>query len=226
MTYDLLGRKTAMSDPDMGQWSYTYDDAGNLISQTDARGRKTCFYYDALGRLTGKAYDCFGDCPAGPEETVYTYDQGTLGKGYRTAISATLGITATGAPLTASWRYDARGRVISENLGIAGEVYGRRWGYNIADQVERQVSPAEPAAAGRDGDTGYDVYGRPGNSVRPPMGQLCVANRLRRPRSAGLMIFGNNDRTTMNLRLHHCGEGRAPVPPPHGDVGTLERIKT
>ena len=36
--YDLLGRKTAMSDADSGDWSYTYDDNGNLETQTDGRG--------------------------------------------------------------------------------------------------------------------------------------------------------------------------------------------
>ncbi|MCL4828941.1 MAG: hypothetical protein KJZ95_16365 [Caldilinea sp.] len=29
MSYDLAGRKTTMSDPDLGVWSYTYDAAGN-----------------------------------------------------------------------------------------------------------------------------------------------------------------------------------------------------
>src|SRR5690606_29336191 len=30
MGYDALGRKTTMSDPDMREWSYIYDSAGNL----------------------------------------------------------------------------------------------------------------------------------------------------------------------------------------------------
>ena len=29
--------RLSMSDPDMGDWSYTYDALGNLITQTDAR---------------------------------------------------------------------------------------------------------------------------------------------------------------------------------------------
>ena len=31
LTYDLLGRKTSMNDPDMGAWQYRYDAAGNLV---------------------------------------------------------------------------------------------------------------------------------------------------------------------------------------------------
>jgi len=36
-TYDTLGRKISMDDPDMGYWEYEYDANGNLISQTDER---------------------------------------------------------------------------------------------------------------------------------------------------------------------------------------------
>lgn len=31
MSYNALGQKTAMTDPDMGMWTYGYDGAGNLI---------------------------------------------------------------------------------------------------------------------------------------------------------------------------------------------------
>lgn len=54
MSYDSLGRKTGMSDRDMGTWAYVYDANGNLIRQTDAKGQRSCFYYDALDRVTGK----------------------------------------------------------------------------------------------------------------------------------------------------------------------------
>jgi len=32
-TYNSLGRKTSMNDPDMGQWQYQYDANGNLTFQ-------------------------------------------------------------------------------------------------------------------------------------------------------------------------------------------------
>jgi len=50
--YDILGRKTSMNDPDMGSWTYAYNAAGELISQTDARLQTTEMQYDLLGRLT------------------------------------------------------------------------------------------------------------------------------------------------------------------------------
>jgi YD repeat-containing protein len=33
LDYDMVGRKTAMDDPDMGHWSYGYDAAGSLSSR-------------------------------------------------------------------------------------------------------------------------------------------------------------------------------------------------
>ncbi len=52
-TYDFMGRKKTMNDPNMGLWEYTYDVMGNLIQQKDANGQKTCTYYDELIRTIG-----------------------------------------------------------------------------------------------------------------------------------------------------------------------------
>ncbi len=54
MTYDSLGRKLSMSDPDMGAWYYAYDDSGYLVAQVDARGVTTTLAYDPLGRVITK----------------------------------------------------------------------------------------------------------------------------------------------------------------------------
>ncbi|WP_444897186.1 RHS repeat-associated core domain-containing protein [Microbulbifer sp. SSSA005] len=52
MTYDLLGRKDTMSDPDKGDWEYVYNGYGELKQQTDAKGQRVENTYDILGRLT------------------------------------------------------------------------------------------------------------------------------------------------------------------------------
>ena len=44
--YDFLGRKTSMSDADLGNWSYAYNALGQLTRQTDARAT-SCLYYDS-----------------------------------------------------------------------------------------------------------------------------------------------------------------------------------
>jgi RHS repeat-associated protein len=61
MSYDSLGRKTSMTDPDMGSWSYTYDPNGNLTSELDGKLQQTNYSYDALDRLVNKSNYLFGD---------------------------------------------------------------------------------------------------------------------------------------------------------------------
>lgn len=55
-SYDALGHKLTSSDPDMGDWVYTYDRRGQLETQTDARGNLTENFYDLLGRLVRTDY--------------------------------------------------------------------------------------------------------------------------------------------------------------------------
>ena len=47
----MQGNRLSASDPDLGTWTYAYDSANWLTSQTDARYIKTSLYYDALSRL-------------------------------------------------------------------------------------------------------------------------------------------------------------------------------
>jgi RHS repeat-associated protein len=69
ITYDQLGRKITMDDPDMGVWRYTYDANGNLKTQTDAKGQIIEFTYDALDRIKLKNYTNTTD-----PDVYYDYD--------------------------------------------------------------------------------------------------------------------------------------------------------
>ena len=70
---DSMGRKTSYTDPDKGEWIYTYDEVGNLKTQTDARGNMLEFEYDGLNRMTKKITT--------NGNTSYTYNMdGTLSK--------------------------------------------------------------------------------------------------------------------------------------------------
>ncbi|HEY3232915.1 MAG TPA: SBBP repeat-containing protein, partial [Roseiflexaceae bacterium] len=141
ISYDSLGRKTAMSDPDMGAWSYLYDANGNLTRQTDARGQRICFYYDALNRLTGKHYRTDDACPASPALDVsYNYDEAlsSNGKGQRTSMSV--------PAITTRWQYDARGRKIQEDdsniAALPNQTRSFHWTYDSADRVQTITYPA------------------------------------------------------------------------------------
>ncbi|NKE71607.1 FG-GAP-like repeat-containing protein [Candidatus Manganitrophus noduliformans] len=97
MRYDTLGRKIAMSDPDMGRcgdlvtltpsasypwyatpcWNYRYDAIGNLLQQSDAKGQTLHFQYDAVNRLLQKDYTTLKTLGSG--DVVYRYDNTTVG---------------------------------------------------------------------------------------------------------------------------------------------------
>ncbi len=133
MSYDALGRKIAMDDPDMGHWEYEYDGAGNLIRQTDARGQVIRFRYDALNRLTAKDY---GD--DGTDDVRYYYDEPGHGYsvGQRTRMQDPSGSTA--------YHYeDARGRLTREVKHIEGapQDYVTRYTYDDLDRVRTMTYP-------------------------------------------------------------------------------------
>jgi len=90
-TYDTLGRKIAMIDPDLGSWDYIYDPNGNLLSETNDRegvmvaneSTEVDNTYDAMNRVisetkiiqdeeytTGYKYDVAGK----PTLTTYPDD--------------------------------------------------------------------------------------------------------------------------------------------------------
>ncbi len=54
MTYDLVGRKTSMNDPDKGYWQYAYNALGEMSRQLDSKKQAVDFTYDVLGRVTNR----------------------------------------------------------------------------------------------------------------------------------------------------------------------------
>jgi RHS repeat-associated protein len=85
--------------------SYTYDPAGNQVSETDAMGRVTYYSYDADSRLESVEYSD-GVTP----DVSYQYDS----DGNRTSMSDGTGTT--------SYSYDADSRLVSETNGSGATV--------------------------------------------------------------------------------------------------------
>jgi RHS repeat-associated protein len=130
ITYNAVGLKTAMIDPDMGKWAYQYDAAGNLITQTDALNNALWFKYDALNRLSEKRQTN----GSGSLLASYAYDQGTNGVGHRVAMTNTWS--------AATWAYDNRGRMTSESKTITGAgAYATGYGYDGLDRVITTTYP-------------------------------------------------------------------------------------
>ncbi|MBI4329951.1 MAG: SMP-30/gluconolactonase/LRE family protein [Chloroflexi bacterium] len=129
INYNGFSRKTSMTDPDMGLWSYQYDSQGNLTSQTDAKNQALTFLYDELSRLKEKK-------SSGNTLATYSYDDvssGNYGKGRRTGMSDSSG--------SLSYKYDARGRLVEEKRTVDGTPYTTSYTYDSAD---RQVTVSYP----------------------------------------------------------------------------------
>ncbi len=106
----------ARSDEQGNQEAYGYDAAGNLVTQTDARGTALWFGYDALNRLTEKRLSNSG----GQLLAQYYYDEAGYGAstGRRTRSVAYV----NGVVTTTTTSYDSRGRVTSTMLNLDGVI--------------------------------------------------------------------------------------------------------
>ncbi len=126
MTYDTLSRKTAMHDPDMGNWSYVYDAAGNLTRQTDAKGQQIHFQYDALNRRVQKDYGT--QQPLGAGNVNYVYDGSTdFRKGRLQKVLDGSGIT--------TFYYDNMGQVTRTDKAVSGTTYTTQTTYDTLGRV-------------------------------------------------------------------------------------------
>ena len=140
ITYNKLGQKISMSDPDMGVWHYEYDNFNNLTAQQDARGQWLCFAYDKLNRLTGKKSGNNHTCTGGQTLATYTYDANSN----RT--------TMTDAGGTVAYVYDARNRLTGETRTVNNGLGVFHTGYTY-DNANRQTSITYP-----DGETVTTTY--------------------------------------------------------------------
>ncbi len=123
ISYDTLGRKTGMSDPDMGVWSYAYDPNSNLISQTDAKNQTITFGYDNLNRLVSKTYST-----SDPNVT-FSYDNLSISNG-----RGRLYQTTNGQVTDTIDGYDALGNVLSNTRTLSGapQSYTTQTSYDLS----------------------------------------------------------------------------------------------
>jgi RHS repeat-associated protein len=119
-TWDALGRRVAVQDPDSGLWRFGYDLAGNLVYRDDPEpGRHLEMDYDALGRLVRRVARA-GDAPGEGAATVvaeHFYDTAPAGVGRLARVVDRSGETRFEA-------YDARGNVlrVTKVVAFAGVV--------------------------------------------------------------------------------------------------------
>nr|WP_231384501.1 RHS repeat-associated core domain-containing protein [Leptospira alstonii] len=101
-TYNSLGRRTSVQDPNSGTISFSYDSVGRIASQTDARSKTRVVYIRYFRRISTQTTN-------GPEAPVqYIYDDGNVpfSKGRVTQITDGAGIT--------KFFYNQRGETIQK----------------------------------------------------------------------------------------------------------------
>jgi YD repeat-containing protein len=137
ISYDSLGRKLAMDDPDMGHWEYAYDDVDNLASQKDARGVTTSFTYDGLNRVTQKAYQTSVDPVINPGPVTYIYDASTptqsFSKGKLVRIVDGVG--------SSDFVYDTLGRLVTERRTMDGTTHTIQRNYDLLGRLMALTYP-------------------------------------------------------------------------------------
>lgn len=149
ISYDKVGRKTSMDDPDMGVWTYTYYVDDSLKTQTDAVGNIISHTYDQLGRpltRTDKRFISAGNYSA--TTTTWTYDTASRGVGKLASVSGPeFGQTVT---------YDSYGRIATTTTTIEGQAYETQTSYDSAGRLATTTYP--DIGGGRPRLTTRNVY--------------------------------------------------------------------
>ncbi|MDT4818979.1 YD repeat (two copies) [compost metagenome] len=125
-SYDLAGNKLTDNDPNQGSWSYKYDSLGRLVSQTDAKGQLTRITYDILGRVIKREATDFN--------SQWIYDTAVNGKGRLAQATASNGYSRTHS-------YDALGRSIQTTTKVDNLSYSLSTGYDALGRVRSVTYP-------------------------------------------------------------------------------------
>jgi RHS repeat-associated protein len=167
--YDMAGRKASISDPDLGQQTYTYDQDGNLTESVDARGGSGTIFmgYDGLDRPIWRNTS---NSPTGAYDT-YSYDStagGNVGIGRLTGETFATGSLSGGETYT----YDPRGQQTNSTMTVGGGSYPLGSSYDDAGNVLTQTYP--------DGETITKSYTAQGwlSGVTTSQGNTTLASNL------------------------------------------------
>jgi RHS repeat-associated protein len=144
--YDSLKRLSSVTNPESGTLSYQYDNNGNVMQKTDARGVVTTFgAYDLLNRPTTKTYS------DGTPGVTYAYDTATNGKGRLASVSSSISTYSYGS-------YDALGRALSWSEALGSQTYSLSYSYDLAGHMKGITYPS-----GHVVNYNYDNAGRLGD---------------------------------------------------------------
>ncbi len=160
MTFDRLGRKLSMSDPDKGSWSYDYNALGELIAQTDAKGQTQTLYRDALGRVF-KRTETRITSGSTTSEPISTWEFDTAIRGSGLPVLGALHIESNGlGGFQRQTEYETYARVSTVTTTLDGNVYTQRATYDAFSRVFQRfdASPDPSSPNGNLAEYSTDGY--------------------------------------------------------------------
>ncbi len=151
--YDSLGRMLRVKqpeqdvntglntsgNPDNNSWTagFTYDNNGNVLTATDAKGTTIANIYDPLGRVTQRNYN---DSPQTPTVNFY-YDGVGLpsvpdfSKGKLTRVSSSVSESRY-------TEFDVAGRLLEYKQITDGQTYTSEYEYNLSGALVKETYPS------------------------------------------------------------------------------------
>ena len=137
---DGLGSQVSVDSPEAGLKRRTFDAAGNVLTETDARGATTRFEYNELNLLTRTVY-------ADSAEETRAYVPGVEQEDVLASIADPSG--------SISWTYDAEGRVARRAQVVQGVTLALTHAYDAQGRLVQLTYPS-----GKVVELGYDVAGK------------------------------------------------------------------
>lgn len=161
-TVNLAGWRTAQQDPDRGNATFTYDDAGRQLAAVDALGRSVHTVYDVLGRPVERR----SGSATGTLLASWQYDTAPGGKG---RLHRETTHTATGNWVNETLGYDDKGRVTGTRLTVPAGIPGLSGSYTVGqtyDRADRVRTISYPAVGGLPAETVTAVHNTLGLPTR------------------------------------------------------------
>jgi len=172
MGYDVMGHKTSMKDPDLGNWSYVVDAAGRTRQQTDAKSQVTTYTYDPLNRLTERlepdldSHWTFDTAANGVGELAesYTWIAATSTKDYRRVYAYDSLSRPSSSTTTLDWDYTELNTY--DSFGHLATVTHRRSAIGAANVASNPTGTGTSGLSEIQYTLGYNSQGAVGIVVR------------------------------------------------------------
>jgi RHS repeat-associated protein len=122
--YDDGGQRVSVKDASLGEWTYAFDVYGDVVGQTDPRGKSASLIYDALGRLTARR--------TADEVTAWTYDTASNGIGR-------LASSSSGPRRGKRYAYDGYGRLVGVVVTVGKDSVGLKDSHDELGRLVRRT---------------------------------------------------------------------------------------